>query len=150
MTFRQMLAERAWRFQLLRYLAIGGIVFVIDVGSFRLLIVAGVFLAIATTLSFTLAVCVHFTLNKYLNFRVHDRSVQAQASTYVVVAAVAWLVTLAIVEIGVRLGGLPPLASKLVAVAVNIPVGFFGHRYLTFGPGIVRTLQRALARGENR
>jgi len=37
--------------------------------------------------------------------------------------------------------GMTPLVGKLIAVAVNIPLGFLGHRYLTFGTGIKGALR---------
>jgi putative flippase GtrA len=141
----RLFSDRTWPFQLIRYVSIGAIVFVVDVGLFRLLVGTGVFLAIAATISFGIAICVHFTFNKYVNFRAHDRPVGEQAGTYALVAFVCWLVTLAVIESGVRLFGLTPLAAKLVAVAVNLPVGFLGHRYLTFGPGIAHAIRRIFA-----
>jgi putative flippase GtrA len=142
---KKILHEDRWRYQLLRYGAIGSIVFVIDVGSFRALLEVSRYLAVAATLSYALAVCVHFTLNKYANFRKHDRRVREQASTYIVVAFICWCTTLAVVEGGVATG-LSPLVSKIAAVALNIPIGFAGHRFLTFGPGIIAATRRLLQR----
>jgi putative flippase GtrA len=31
---------------------------------------------------------------------------------------------------------LNPLVAKLIAVAINFPLGFIGHRTLTFGSGL--------------
>jgi putative flippase GtrA len=132
--------DRTWPFQLGRYLTIGGIVFCIDVGSFAALLRAGVPLLVTTTISYGLGISSHFTLNKYANFRAHDRPVHSQAVTYGIVAFVCWLTTLGIVKGAVVLGA-PPLAGKLIAIACNLPLGFLGHRYFTFGRGIVATLR---------
>lgn len=132
------------RWQFFRYLAIGSTVFVIDVGSFQLLMRERVILALSATLSYGLGLCVHFALNKYYNFRSHDRAVTSQVTTYLVVAFALWLTTLAVVEIGFRVFGLTPLVSKVLAVAVNIPLGFLGHRCLTFGGGISAQLKRLM------
>ncbi len=145
-SLQRVLSGRALHFQLARYLAIGGFVFVVDVGLFWLLVNAHVFLAAAVTIAYCVAVCVHFTLNKYANFRAHDRPWYHQASTYAVVAFVCWVVTLIVVEFCFRIVGLSPLVSKVTAVAVNMPVGFVGHRFLTFGPGVVRAIRRVSAR----
>ncbi|HTA40255.1 MAG TPA: GtrA family protein, partial [Candidatus Acidoferrales bacterium] len=71
--------DRTWPFQLARYLTIGGIVFCIDVGSFAALLRAGVPLLVTTTIAYGFGIASHFTLNKYVNFRAHDRPVHAQA-----------------------------------------------------------------------
>jgi putative flippase GtrA len=132
--------DRTWPFQLARYLTIGGIVFCIDVGSFAALLRAGIPLLVTTTISYGLGIGSHFTLNKYVNFRAHDRPVHSQAITYAAVAFVCWLTTLGIVKGAVLLGA-PPLGGKLLAIAFNLPLGFLGHRYLTFGRGIVSAIR---------
>ena len=133
--------------QLIRYVAIGGAVFVISTGSFVFLIQHHVELFLATSISYALDVLSHFTLNRCVNFRNFDRSWQAQARTYGLVVTVQWLLTLGIVALGVG-AGLSPLAAKLVAVATNVPVGFFAHRYLTFGQGIFAMFRRLQLRGD--
>jgi len=141
--------DRSMPFQLARYLSIGGLVFCVDIGTFTGLLRSGWPLLVATTVAYGLGITTHFTLNKFINFRVHDRPVHHQASTYGAVAFLCWLTTLGIVRGAVALGA-PPLAGKLVAVGVNVPFGFLGHRYLTFGGGIRATVRRLLARGQNR
>ncbi|MBD3881915.1 GtrA family protein [Phormidium tenue FACHB-886] len=128
-------------FSLLRYLGIGGLVFFVDVGTFQWLILHQAYVFLAASISYSLAVVCHFTLNKFLNFRNFERSTARQFRTYLVVVAFCWLVTLVVVESGVRLG-LAPLTAKLIAVGLNIPLGFLGHRYLTFGSGIRKAWHR--------
>jgi putative flippase GtrA len=132
--------DRSWPYQLARYLTIGGLVFCIDVGSFAAFLHIGIALLVTTTISYGLGIASHFTLNKYVNFRAHDRPVHSQAITYGIVAFICWLTTLAIVKGAVALG-LPPLGGKLLAIAFNLPLGFLGHRYFTFGRGIVHTIR---------
>lgn len=134
--------ERTWPFQLARYLSIGSFVFCVDFGLFALLLRAHWPLMLVTTTSFGVGVATHFTLNKYVNFRAHERPVHHQASTYGVVVFACWLITLGVVKVAVSFG-MPPLVGKLIAVAVNVPIGFLGHRYLTFGRGIVHAFRLA-------
>jgi putative flippase GtrA len=138
-------ADTSWPFQLARYASIGGFVTCIDVGTFVLFLRAGWPLFAVITASLGLAFATHFLLNKYVNFRAHDRPAHHQAATYAVVAGTTWLTTTAIVKGAVALGA-PPLLGKFVAIAFNVPIGFFGHRYLTFGRGINATLKEALRR----
>ncbi|HTX59255.1 MAG TPA: GtrA family protein [Verrucomicrobiae bacterium] len=132
--------ERSWPYQLARYLTIGGLVFVVDIGAFTLFLRLHWWLPAGTATAYALGVIAHFTLNKYVNFRAHDRSVHSQAVTYGAVVGFCLLTTLAIVSGAVALG-LPPLAGKLLAVAANVPIGFLGHRHLTFGRGILASLR---------
>ena len=134
--------RRAWPY-FVRFLAIGTFVAAIDIGSLDGLLALGVYLPIATTISYGLAVSVHFTLNKYANFRSFSRPAFAQMQTYGAVAVFQWLIVLAIVEVGVHFGFRADV-SKAIAIVVNIPVGFFGHRHLTFGPGILAVIRRYL------
>ena len=127
--------DRATLRQIGLYLAIGGLVFCVDVFTLQAMIARGIMAALAATLSFALGVSTHFLLNRYLNFRNFERAIHAQARTYVVIVTFSWLVTIAIIEAGVRLG-LGPLQGKMIAVVVNLPVGYLAHRYMTFSKGM--------------
>jgi len=128
--------NRASQITLAKYLAIGGFVFCIDAGLFQLLMLAGVPLAVTTTVSYAIGVCVHFVLNRQLNFRNFERSALSQLRTYLVVVFASYLLTLLIIEVLFRLFAVPPLAGKIAAIVINIPFGFVCHRYLTFGNGL--------------
>lgn len=141
----RLLAERTWPYQLARYCSIGGFTFLVDFSSFALMLHAHWPLTLVATLSYGLGTVVHFSCNKYLNFRAHDRPVRQQVVTYAIVVVFCWLTTVAIVDGMVALG-LQPLVAKVIAVAVNVPIGFLGHRHLTFGPGIAAVVQRIFAR----
>jgi putative flippase GtrA len=140
-----------------RYLVIGGLVFCLDVGSFKLLLLAFHYrpstsgsllaLAVATVCSYCIAVSAHFTLNRAFNFRSFDRTFVQQARTYLVIVFLSALLTVGIVQFGVRMFGVDPVLAKIFAIALNVPVGFFGHRYLTFGAGIGATYRRLRAAG---
>ncbi|HZY99762.1 MAG TPA: GtrA family protein [Candidatus Baltobacteraceae bacterium] len=138
-------ADASWPFQLARYVFIGGFVTCLDLGSFVLFLHAGWPLLAVITASWAIAVATHFSLNKYVNFRAHDRPTHQQMVTYAVISAVTWLTTIAIVKGAISLGA-SPVAGKVLAIAFNVPIGFFGHRYLTFGRGIVATARHLLGR----
>ena len=134
--------DRRTQLLLIRYVAIGGFVFCVDVATFQALLRAGLILPAATSLSFLLAMATHFTLNRFLNFRNFERTIVQQLGTYLIVAAVALLIQNGAVLSGVYLLGWPPLLAKIAGIAINLPFSFLGHRYLTFGHGIVGTLRR--------
>jgi putative flippase GtrA len=122
------------------YAAIGAFVFVLYVGLFQLLEVSHrVPLTLASTIAYFVATATHFTLNRYANFRRFDRAIHDQARTFVAIILGQWLVTLAIVNL-LAVHGVPPIVATIVAVVVNLPLGFIANRYLTFGIGIVPRL----------
>lgn len=125
-----------------RYIFIGGIVFIIDVVTFKLLMTAHLYRPLATTIAAVMAVISHFTLNKFFNFKNFERSTFQQLKTFLVVAVFAWLTTIIIIETGVTWLGLTPLIAKLTAIAINIPLGFLANYYFTFGLGIRAMVKR--------
>lgn len=129
---------------LIRYVVIGAIVFMIDVGSFQLFLHAHAMLALAATGSFAASVSTHFTLNRLWNFRNFDRSSLAQLRTYAIVVGLQYVISLSFIEVAVALGQ-TAIVAKICSIALNFPIGFFGHRYLTFGAGISATVKRLLA-----
>jgi hypothetical protein len=46
--------------------------------------------------------------------------------------------------------GLAPIYAKMLGILVALPLGYFGHRYLTFGPGIDATIRRRFRPNSNR
>ena len=123
------------------YLLIGSTCFVIDFGTLTLLLRKGIDWPIAVVSAFVLANVVQFLLNKYANFKNHDRRIEEQFSTYLVVVGTCLLITVIATDFFVRVLHTSPLLGKLVAVALNVPIGFFGHRYLTFKNGIFALLR---------
>ena len=122
--------------QFAAYVIIGALAVGVDLGALALLLRAHAAIWIAVSLAFLASVVVHFTLNKYYNFRNFDRPVAAQARTYLIIATVVWLFTLAWVEFFVRWFGLPVLLAKITVMPVNVVIGYLATRFLTFGPGI--------------
>jgi putative flippase GtrA len=139
---RRIRDDRQTQLLLTRYVAIGAFVFCVDIGTFQAFLRAGLILPAATSASFGIAIATHFTLNRFLNFRNFERTIVQQFGTYLVVAGLALLIQNGAVLGGVHLLGLPPLVAKIIGIAINVPLGFFGHRYLTFGRGILGTLRR--------
>jgi len=126
---------------IIMYAAIGGFVMVVYLALFAGLAALRVPLLVATSAAYFTATAVHFTLNRYINFRRFDRSGFDQARTFATIIAVQWVVTLAVVNF-LTTHGVRPTIAALVATIVNFPVGFFAHRYLTFGVGNVPRILR--------
>ncbi len=135
---------------LIRYFAFSACAFCVDVGGFALLLNAGLWRPVAVAIAFTAGATTNFALNRQLNFRSFGRTAPEQARTYVAVGVVLVLTTMGIVELGVRGWHLAPVVAKILAVGVNLPLGFILHRYLTFGRGITASFRQLRRRWDLR
>jgi putative flippase GtrA len=134
-------SDRLVQRQFATYLVIGGTVFCIDVSTFAFCVARHMFLPLASTTAFFTGTTTHFLLNRYANFRRFDRAIHDQARTFAFIIFVQWLITLAVISALVA-HGLYPTVARIVAIAVNLPLGFIANRYLTFVVGIVPRVLR--------
>jgi putative flippase GtrA len=125
-----------------RYLIIGGIVFVVDIGTFQALLLNRTPVLVATVIAYLIALAAHFVLNRYLNFKAFSRTIHEQFRTYLIIQLGLLALTLVIVQLLSGFCGAPPLFSRGVAIVVNIPLGYSAHRYLTFEAGIKAVYRR--------
>jgi len=125
----------------LRYYCVGALALGIDVALFQGLIRASVPPVGAAAASYAMAASVHFFVNRTWSFKAFDRSAVSQARTYGFVLFVAWITTIGVVGFGTGFLHVTPLVSKAMAILVTLPMGFLGHRYLTFGGGLRAALR---------
>jgi putative flippase GtrA len=124
------------RQQFATYVAIGGLTQVVDIGLFLMLTRLHALVELAASLSIAAATVVHFSLNKYLNFRNHQRPLTHQIGTYLALGTLSLAFQVSLISLLTRLLFVDPLLAKIIALVINFPLGFLGHRYLTFGAGI--------------
>lgn len=120
---------------LARYVTVGAAAVLVDVATFQALVTLHVFLPLTTTIAFSLAAFVHFSLNKAWTFRVRGAPRAYQVTAYLTVLFTAFVVTQLVIEVSVLVFHIVPVVAKLIAILVQLPVSFFGHRYLTFREG---------------
>lgn len=120
---------------LMRYVATGAVVVIVDVTSFQTLLQLHVYLPLTTTIAFVLATLVHFSLNKAWTFRVRGAPHRYQVTAYLTVLFTSFLITQIVIETAVLGFHVAPLAAKILALLVQLPVSFLGHRYFTFREG---------------
>lgn len=126
--------------QFAAYAVVGVAGTLLDVGLFATFLRLGLRTPVAVTLAFFLATALQFFLNRQWSFRAFHRAAIVQAPVYAIVTIVNWLIALAIVEIGVATFHLDPLVAKAVSIPPTAIAGFLGNRYLTFGPGLRKTI----------
>lgn len=120
---------------LARYLTIGAVAVAIDLALFQTLVMLRVFLPLTTTVAFLTSTVAHYTLNKVWTFRVRGKPHAYQVTAYITILLLSLAITQAVIE-GLVLGAhVVPIAAKGVALFVQLPFSFFGHRYVTFREG---------------
>lgn len=118
-----------------RFLMVGGLSYLIDVGTLVGLDSGlGLPLAVATTGAYLAAFCVTFTLNRLWVFDAGDGSSGGQVLRYFVLVGVNYVLTLVIV-LGLVGLGLAPAVAKTISVAVLAVLNFFLYRSFVFGSG---------------
>jgi len=116
-----------------RFLVSGGLTFLADIGTLKLLHgVLGVGLLWATTLAFAVAFVVNFTLSRQWTFPSgRDRPPHWQAVKFGALVVANLAATLVIVG-GLAAAGLYYLLAKIIATAVNAVANFFLYRHWVF------------------
>ncbi len=125
----------ALRYQPVRYYSLAAVATVMDLALFQSLVFLGASAAIAAAFSCAAANVLLFVANRVWTFRSFRRRPLAQARTYGVVVGIAWTVTIAVVAWCTTVMHLSPLTARCIAFATTVPIGFFGHKYLTYRSG---------------
>jgi putative flippase GtrA len=126
--------------QFLAYALIGFAITVLDFSILAAMLHLGIYRPLSVSVAFLTAGTVQFLLNKYWNFRNFNRSISAQAGTYVALSAAFWIATVLWIELAVRVFGMSALLAKALFIPVNVVVGFLAVRHLAFGKGIRKTI----------
>lgn len=127
--------------QLLRYCIVGLTAVSLDLCVFRVLTAHSVAPLLAAAASYPLATVVHFSANRSWTFNAYERRPLSQLPGYAGVVATGWGVTVSTVALCTGALHVSPLLAKLIAIAVTLPMGFLGHKHVTFGSGVVKTVR---------
>ena len=119
--------------QIVRYCTVGTLAVALDVGLFRALLFFHGNPVVAAAIAYATVVLMHFTLNRAWSFRAFHRPAMVQAPRYGLVVGCTWLITIGVVAYCTSVLTLTPLQAKAAAIAVTLPIGFFGHKYITYG-----------------
>ncbi len=131
--FKAMLLDTKLRRLFLIYVIIGGISALVDFSIlFILTSIIGVYYIFSAIISYPFGAATHFLLNKYLNFRKHDRKFVRQLLTYIVINVIGLGITLTIMYVLVEYFNLLYLYAKMIAVFLVLFYSFNMHRAFTF------------------
>ena len=74
----------------------------------------------------------NFVWNRVWTFRARDGHAGFQAVRFLVVSLIAFLVSLAVLELLVTVAGLPDVPAQAVAVVCATPLNFVGNKLWSF------------------
>jgi putative flippase GtrA len=123
-------------FQVIRYYSVGAFAVVVDVSLYQVLMQAHAAPPVAAAISGPVAAALHFALNRTWSFSAFHRPAAAQIPAYLFVYAWVWSITVLVVSYTTYDLHLAPLAAKAAAIGITLPIGFIGHKYLTYGTGL--------------
>lgn len=119
--------------QAVRYYCVGAFAMALDFALFRTLLNGPISAVLATAISSPTAAAVHFTLNRFWSFPATCTPLAVLGWRYAIIYTCILLSTVGTVAIGTSTFGMSPMAAKAAAVLVTLPIGFLGHKYVTFG-----------------
>ena len=115
--------------QLVRFATVGASGYVVNLIVFAAL-VGGVGHRAAAASAFSVAVFNNFTWNRVWTFESRGRG-SFQALRFLVVSVLAFLVSLAVLEMLIGAGA-PPVPAQVAAIATAMPVNFVGNKVWVF------------------
>lgn len=89
-------------------------------------------LSIAVSVSYFIAILIHFTLNNWLTFRESNVELPKKIMGYLVVTFVNYLITLGVIYFTVYFIIDQIVIAKILAIIVTFLTGFWGMRFLVF------------------
>ncbi len=121
---------RGFVWRLLQYGVTGGIAAVVDAGGFVLLVNAKLSIVVASCLSFCIAALVNYNLTSQFVF---DREATVRGfASFLIAALIGLTVNIGVTFMGVFMMGLPPLAAKLMGIAIAFIVNFLINLRIVF------------------
>lgn len=122
--------------ELLKFAAVGGSGYVVNLAVFAVLVEAlGVHHILGAIGAFIVAVTNNFLWNRHWTFDAAGGHAGSQAWRFLTVSIVGLGLNLAILALLVDVAELPEVASQAIAVAIVLPVNFLGNRLWTFSSG---------------
>ena len=120
-------------FQLGRYAIVGASGFVVSIASFAVLYHAfGATYWVAAAGAFCLALTNNFLWNRHWTFRAREGHVGFQASRFVLINCVAFVLSLGVLHVLIVLLDVPAVAAQTVVVVGAAPLNYVAHRIWSF------------------
>lgn len=119
--------------QLLRFGAVGGSGYVVNIIIFTLAVHAlDLGHLVAATVAFLVAVSNNFLLNRHWTFDARGGHAGFQAARFFAVSLCAFAFNLVVLELLVTKAGLPEVPSQALAIVAATPLSFLGNKLWSF------------------
>ena len=122
--------------QLLKFCAVGGSGYVVNIAVFTLAVqLLEVHHLVAATLAFVVAVTNNFWWNRHWTFAARDGHAGFQAARFFAVSVLAFVAAAGLLELLVTAGGLPEIPAQALSIAAATPLNFVGNKMWSFAHG---------------
>lgn len=116
--------------QLVRFCMVGGSGWIVNLVVFSVLVASGLHYVPAAVVSFAVAWCSNFVLNRIWTFR-REGPIVAQGARHLAVSLGALAINLVILQTLVSLG-LVPIGAQAIAIVLVAPLSFMANRRWAF------------------
>jgi putative flippase GtrA len=122
--------------QLGKFCLVGGTGYALNLAVFTLLaVVLDVHHIAAATAAFLVALTNNFWWNRHWTFKARDGHAGFQAMRFFVVSVLAFLFSLAMLELLISGLGVPKVLAQAISIAAATPLNFLGNKMWSFGQG---------------
>jgi putative flippase GtrA len=119
--------------QLIKFCAVGGSGYVVNLSVFALCVEAiGLHHLVGATIAFVVAVTNNFWWNRHWTFRAGQGRAGFQAARFFTVSVAAFLFAATVLELLVSVAGLPELPSQALSIVAATPLNFIGNKMWSF------------------
>ena len=117
--------------QFCRYLVSGGSAAALELGSYKLMLVSGVWYLYAAFLSAGIGLLSAFTFHKYFVFRKKENT-RSHVIHYVILQSLNALAQVAFVYLFVEFAGLGEFIAKILGIGVVVSWNFFLYKFFVY------------------
>ena len=122
--------------QLVKFCAVGGSGYVVNLAVFTLAVKAlEAHHLVAATIAFVVAVTNNFWWNRHWTFGARDGHAGFQAARFLTVSITAFLFAAAVLELLVR-ADVPEIGAQAISIVAATPLNFVGNKMWSFGRGV--------------
>ena len=117
--------------QILRYLVSGGSAAALELGSYKVMLVAGMWYLTATILSSAIGLTSAFTFHKYFVFKKKENT-GSHAVRYVILQSCNAIAQVVFVYIFVEFAHIDPFFAKILAIGIVVSWNFFIYKFFVY------------------
>jgi putative flippase GtrA len=115
------------------YLIIGGLATLVDIGFLKILTdFVGIWYIYSVIIAYVIGAVVHYTLNKYVNFKNKSKRIIIQFSLFLIISLIGLLINISLIYMLVEFIDIWYIYAKIIATAIAFVSNYFLNRNITF------------------